>query len=119
MGQLEAAVMELLWSRGDVETSVREVMEGLEEQDGARRLAYTTVLTVVDNLHSKGYLTRRRVGRAYAYTPRCSREEHTAQVMGEALAASSDRGAVLLRLVDQLTAAEVAELRAALDEPPA
>jgi len=111
--------MEVLWARDGAEASVREVLEVLEEQPDGRRLAYTTVLTVVDNLHTKGYLTRRRVGRAYAYVPRCSREEHTAEVMGEVLATSADRGAVLLRLVDHLSPAEVAELRAALDEPPA
>ena len=63
-GELQSAVMEELWHRG--ESSVREITDGL----GERRveLAYTTVLTVMVRLARRGLLTRRRVGRADLYT---------------------------------------------------
>jgi len=44
--------MQILWSRG--ESSVREVARELE-----RRLAYTTVMTTLDRLYKKGFLSRR------------------------------------------------------------
>jgi predicted transcriptional regulator len=111
LGQLEAAVMQRLWE-WDRAASVREVLEDLNRE---RSLAYTTVLTVLDNLHSKGLVERRKVGRAYVYSARSSREEHTASLLGQVLADSSDRSAALLHFVDQLSPAEVAELREALE----
>ena len=84
-----------------------------------RALAYTTVMTVMDKLHRKGWLTRETAGRAYAYTPRVTREQYTADLMGEALAASSDRSATLVAFLEQLDPAEAAALRAALDQPAA
>jgi predicted transcriptional regulator len=110
LGQLESAVMQRLWEWGR-EVSVREVLEDLNRE---RALAYTTVMTVLDNLHRKGHVARRRVGRAYAYTPSTTREEHTATLLTEVLADSDDRGAALLHFVEQLPADEVADLRAAL-----
>ena len=49
--------------------SVRDV---LDELRGERTLAYTTVMTVIDNLHRKGWLTRHQEGRAYLYRPAAS-----------------------------------------------
>jgi predicted transcriptional regulator len=106
--------MDLLWRRAEPAT-VREVLEAM---DRVPPLAYTTVLSVMDNLHSKGYLTRRRLGRAYVYTPKASREEHTAALLGEVLADSTDRSAALMHFVGHLSPAEVADLRAALAERP-
>jgi predicted transcriptional regulator len=111
-GELEAAVMELLWA-ADAPRTVREVHTELTAE---RPLAYTTVMTVMDKLHRKGWLTREPVGRAYAYTPSVSKDRYTADLMGEALAASSNRGAALLAFLDQLSPDEAAHLRAALDE---
>ena len=62
-GELESAVMDRLWA-ADRPMSVREVLEDLR---GERRLAYTTVMTVLDNLHRKGWVTRHQEGRAYLY----------------------------------------------------
>ena len=111
LGQLEAAVMERLWS-GDEPMSVRQVLEGLRPD---RALAYTTVMTVLDNLHRKRLVVRAKDGRAYRYRASLSREEHAAALMEEVLAGSNDRTAALLRFVEQIPADEVARLRAALD----
>ena len=80
-GDLEATVMDLLWS-ADRPLLVREVLDLLPA-----RPAYTTVMTVMDNLHRKGWLTRERDGRAYRYAPVSSRQEYNAELMREVLAA--------------------------------
>lgn len=112
LGQLEAAVMQRLWA-WDRPASVREVLEDLTRE---RPLAYTTVMTVLDNLHSKGVVRREKQGRAFLYSPVASREEHTAALMEQALSQSEDRGAALLRFVGRMSDADVAELRALLEE---
>lgn len=111
LGPLEAVVMERLWAQ-DRAMAVREVLEELERD---RHVAYTTVMTVMDNLFRKGLLSRERVGRAYHYSPVQSRDEHTAALMGEVLATSGERGAALLHFVEQMPADEMARLREALD----
>ena len=103
--------MRLLWSWNRL-VSVRDVLEELQRD---RPLAYTTVMTVLDNLRRKGFVTREKHGRAYRYRPTSTREQHTATVMGEVLADSGDRNVTLLRFVEQMPADEVARLREALD----
>lgn len=111
-GDLEAAVMERLWAADGTRT-VRDIHTELAAD---RTLAYTTVMTVMDKLHRKGWLTRQPAGRAYAYLPTVTRERYTADLMGEALAASSDRSATLVAFLDRLTPGEATQLRAALDQ---
>ena len=52
----------------------------------ARPIAYTTVMSTMDNLHRKGWLAPEPDGRAYRYTAIASREEYSARLMREALA---------------------------------
>ena len=111
LGPLEAVIMVRMWARGRP-TPVREVLDELEHE---RSLAYTTVMTVMDNLHRKGLLGRERVGRAYHYVPVQSREEHTAALMSEVLADTADRGSALLHFVEQMQPEELDRLRSALD----
>ena len=49
-GELEAVIMNRLWAR-DRPTLVREMMDDLQKD---RQIAYTTVMTVMDNLYRKG-----------------------------------------------------------------
>ena len=111
LGRLEEAVMASLWAV-DGPVSVRQVVESLRQD---RTLAYTTVMTVLDNLHRKRLVERTKDGRAYRYRPRLSREEHAAALMEEVLSTSLDREATLLRFVEQMPAEEVERLRAALN----
>jgi predicted transcriptional regulator len=112
LGELEKLVMDRMWS-WDHPVAVREVLEDLQRE---RTLAYTTVMTVMDNLHRKGVLTRQKEGRAYRYRPTQSREQHTAAFMGEVLAGAEDRTVALMHFVDQMSPAEAARLREALDQ---
>src|SRR3954467_13250878 len=59
-GDLEAALMDLLWRRGRPAT----VREAMPELTWHRELAYTTVMTVMDTLYRKGWLTREPDGAA-------------------------------------------------------
>lgn len=112
LGTLEQSVMDRLWSWSQP-VAVREVVEDLRRD---RMLAYTTVMTVMDNLHRKGVLTREKVGRAYVYRPAVTREQFTAVLMGDVLAGSANTTATLLHFLEQIPPAGVASLREALDE---
>jgi predicted transcriptional regulator len=102
--------MQWLWDSGGPAT-VREVHTALSER---RDLAYTTVLTVMDNLYKKGWLTREPVGRAHRYQPVASRDQYGARLMREALDASGDRAAALLQFVGGMSLEEAVALREAL-----
>ncbi len=113
-GDLESAVMDRLWSRAEPAT-VREVLGDLRR---VRELAYTTVMTVMGNLHRKGWLTRQCDGRAYRYRPAWTREEYSARLMRHALDGSGDNARTLLRFVEQMSPAEAEALLCALQERP-
>ena len=68
LGNLEFELMEILWSQGD--KNVRGVVKAV-----SRPLAYTTVMTTLDRLFKKGFLSRRKSQRAFVYSPRFSREQ--------------------------------------------
>ncbi len=69
--ELESEIMGELWASGEL--SVRAVMEALNR--GAKPRAYTTFMTVMARLHSKGLLDRRREGKTDFYKPVLSRDE--------------------------------------------
>jgi predicted transcriptional regulator len=108
-GDLEAAIMDRLWSAGQP-LLVRDVQQALAPQR-----AYNTVLTVVDILYRKGWLAREKDGRAYRYRAAVTREDYTAGLMREVLAASSDRGATLRRFAERIGPDEAEQLREALE----
>jgi predicted transcriptional regulator len=109
-GDLESVIMERLWSRAEPAT-VRDVLTDLRQH---RSIAYTTVLTVMDNLYKKGWLRREPDGRAYRYAPVTSRERYVADLMRQALDDSDDRAEVLVQFVGRITNDEADALREAL-----
>jgi predicted transcriptional regulator len=110
-GELEARIMRCLWQRGEPMT-VREV---LTELNGGRTWAYTSVMTVMDNLHRKGQLRREKQGQAWRYTPTRTQAEHTAALLAEVLAEGGQREEALLHFVADLDEQSVEQLRAAVD----
>ena len=109
-GDLEAVIMERVWKWHHA-ASVREMLDDLAVE---RRIAYTTVMTVMDNLYRKGWLTRELVGKAYRYRPVSSRQEYSAELMRQVLAGSGDEMATLLRFVDRMTDLEASAVSDAL-----
>ena len=71
--ELETEVMEEVWKQD--EASVRAIMDALNAPTKKPR-AYTTYMTILGRLHSKGLLSRRREGRTDLYRPVYSREEY-------------------------------------------
>ena len=111
LGKLENLVMERLWQWNRPAT-VREVLEDLQRD---RKVAYTTIMTVMGNLERKGLLVRSLVGRAYVYVPVGAEADHTAKLIAEVVGHSPDRTAPILRFLSQMSPAEIEQLRAALD----
>ncbi|MEU7001135.1 BlaI/MecI/CopY family transcriptional regulator [Nonomuraea sp. NPDC046570] len=110
LGELESTIMDRLWSYHRP-ASVRDVLEDLRAD---REIAYTTVMTVMDKLHTKGLLKRKPVGRAYVYETVASKEAYTADLMRESLARSGNQAATLVHFLERLTPEEATALEAAL-----
>jgi predicted transcriptional regulator len=107
-GDLETVIMHRVWDHGGPVT-VRELFDELARE---RAIAYTTVMTTMDNLHRKGWLARVKEGKAYQYTATASREEYSARLMREALDGGGDTQAVLSHFVAQMDGEESEMLRA-------
>jgi predicted transcriptional regulator len=82
--ELEEAVMEAVWARD--EACVREVMEALNAR-GANDRAYTTYMTIMARLDTKGLLIRRRQGKTDFYRAVYSREQYADLRAGAAIGA--------------------------------
>jgi predicted transcriptional regulator len=106
-GDLESVIMHMVWDR-DSPVTVRDLLGELQRE---RSIAYTTVMSTMDNLHRKGWLARVKDGKAYRYTATASREEYSARLMREALAGGGDTEAVLSHFVAQMGGEESEVLR--------
>lgn len=102
LGPLERRVMQQLWERGP--GTVGNVLEALNTAS-ERRLAYTTVMTILVRLREKGYVERTATGRNFTY--RAAMDEST-------LAATVGRRE-LSRLIDRFGAASLARFAADLE----
>src|ERR1700758_3358278 len=113
-GELEAVIMDRLWDWGRP-ALVRAVVDALHDD---RALAYTTVMTVMENLYRKGWLRRERDGRAWRYAATGPRSSYTAGLMSDALATSPDRRTALAHFALQMSPHDAALLREALGQAP-
>ena len=122
LGRLESELLERIWRRGEI--SVRDCHAEI-----GLRLAYTTVMTTLDRLFKKGLLRRRKVGKAYLYSPAITLHEYQARlthhllemflhddnnegaVLSHFVNAVSDTDANLLDRLDELVKAKRRELR--------
>ncbi len=68
---VELELMTIVWQRGDV--TVKDVLEGLPK---GRRLAYTSVATVLKILETKGVLACKKDAHAHTYAPLVAKEEY-------------------------------------------
>jgi BlaI family penicillinase repressor len=108
----ELAVMSVLWRRGP--STVTEVREGLEDD-----LAYTTVLSALQTLEEKGYVTHEAAGRAYRYAAAVPADKAgrsaLARIKDAIFQGSSE--AMLTQMVSdrKLGRAELERMRALLD----
>jgi predicted transcriptional regulator len=105
-GQLERAVLNVLWSATEPLTA-KDVLGALAERD----LAVTTVLTVLERLGRKSLVARERDGRAHRYRAAISREAYVADLMLEALGQAPDRDAALTRFLGGMSPDDAEHLR--------
>jgi predicted transcriptional regulator len=70
LAPLELDCMSRLWLLG--EGTVRQIRDNLA---ATRPRAYTTILTIMDRLAHKGFVTRRKIGRAFLYLPNLTLDE--------------------------------------------
>ncbi|WP_258534427.1 BlaI/MecI/CopY family transcriptional regulator [Streptomyces sp. PT12] len=110
LGELEDAVMSRVWEWNRPVT-VREVLEDLRQQ---RSIAYTTVMTVLDNLHQKGWVRREQEGRAYRYEAISTRAAYSAALMNDAWSESDNPAAALVAFFGMMSAEQTEALRDAL-----
>src|SRR5580692_6316401 len=66
----ELKLMEVLWDKGSA--TVSDVLEGLDTKPP---LAYSTVITTLRILETKGYVSHKKEGRAFTYQPLIGRDE--------------------------------------------
>ncbi|SEG88305.1 Predicted transcriptional regulator [Actinacidiphila yanglinensis] len=96
------------WNRA---VTVREVLEDLSRD---RSIAYTTVMTVMDNLRQKGWLRREAEGRAYRYEAVSTRAAYSAALMNEAWAASDNPAEALVHFFGMMSPEQREAVRDAL-----
>lgn len=75
LGELEQQVMDIIWK--DKTCSVRDVLTQLER---SKKLAYTTVATILQRLCDKGLLHQEEIVAGYMYSPKISKEKYTKNV---------------------------------------
>lgn len=103
--------LKVLWKQA--EASVSEVRTGLP-----RPLAYTTVMTVLDRMCTKGLVTRRKRGRGYAYAAALQLETARADAIRRLVANlfESDTRALVHYLLARPPAAARRESHAEIDD---
>ncbi|MBN8526537.1 MAG: BlaI/MecI/CopY family transcriptional regulator [Planctomycetes bacterium] len=68
IGPLQVKVMHHIWTRGP--STVHDVHDELMADPHEKRLAYTTILTVMRNLARRGFLAQQPEGRAHRFAAR-------------------------------------------------
>ena len=111
-GVLAAEVWAVLTAAGRP-LNAAEVQQGL-----ARSLTYSTVITTLGRLHTKGLLCRVRDGRSHRYAPVTDEAGMAGRRMRQVLDEHADRGAVLSRFVAELSGDDEAVLRRLLADHP-
>ncbi|MBI4718323.1 MAG: BlaI/MecI/CopY family transcriptional regulator [Planctomycetes bacterium] len=111
LGDAELEVLKVLWDEGP--GTVRDVLSKLH--DAGRRVAYTTVQTLLTRLEQKRFVTSNKTGLAYVYRARVSRDRVTRTRLESLLSQLYDgaAGPLVLQLVrsERLTGEEIEELQ--------
>lgn len=109
----ELDVMAVLWESGSC--TVAEVRKRITDP-----LAYTTILTVLRTLETKGYVTHQIEGKAHRYVPLVAREAAGRSALGQVLDKifGGSRELLLANLVRErgVDSVQLQRLRRVLDE---
>jgi BlaI family penicillinase repressor len=110
--ELELDILKVLWRESPL--PVREVRKRLEVE-ADRPLAHSSVITMLNIMHRKGYLRRARQGNLFLFAPGVSEHEVTGGMMQSLLNKAFDGSAkaMMLNLLNtaDLDGRELAEIR--------
>jgi len=110
--ELELEILKVLWDESPL--LVRDVRARLENQAG-RVLAHSTVITMLNIMHRKGYLKRRKDGKSFRFWPKVARDGVSGQMMSDMLLRLFDGSpsAMVLNLLEtaDVDADELTEIR--------
>jgi BlaI family transcriptional regulator, penicillinase repressor len=108
---LELEILKVLWAESPL--PVREVRARLAE--AGRILSHSSVITMLNIMVRKGYLRRKKDGKAFLFAPKVNKERVTGGILGDMLTRVFDGSsrAMVLNLLEtaDLDAEELAELR--------
>ncbi len=114
LGSLQRVVMEIVWQLG--EASVHQVIERMPR---GKKPAYTTILTVMQNLEKSNWLKHRQDGRSYVYQPVVTRDQLEWRSIRQSVKSlfKGDVGAFMQHLIreEDLSDKDLAELRQMID----
>lgn len=115
LGELELAVLNTVYANPG--SSVREIAAIMAEERG---LARTTILTVMQRLHGKGFLKRRKVGAVYRFTATSEQRQVVSDLIGQfvrkTLGGSPAPFLAYLAEANDLTDEQIAQLREIVDD---
>ena len=115
--EAELRLMKILWERG--ECAVADLVAAMPTESA---LAYTSVLTTIRILETKGYVRHRQQGRAFLYTPCVVEQEASRSEVRHMLHRffGNSRERLLLSLIEdeEITPEELKRLKQAIAEAP-
>lgn len=110
--ELELEILKVLWQEAPL--PVREVRARLEREAG-RPLAHSSVITMLNIMHRKGYVRRKADGKAFLFSPKVERTEVLGGMTQDLLQRAFDGSAadLVLNLLEMsdLDGQELAEIR--------
>lgn len=110
--ELELEILKILWQESPL--MVRDVRQRLEV-DAGRPLAHSSVITMLNIMVRKGYLRRKRDGKAFWFAPRVAKDRVSGGVLRDVVARLFDgsASAMVLSLLEtaDLDDEEMKELR--------
>jgi predicted transcriptional regulator len=117
--EAELRLMKVLWNRG--ESAVSDMVAAVADS-APSPLAYTSVLTTVRILETKGYVRHRQKGRAFLYSARVAEHEAGRSEVRHVLQRffGNSREQLLLSLLadSEITAEELTRLKEAIANTP-
>ena len=112
--ELELEILKILWRHGPL--SARQVRDALAD---FRDLSYYSVMTIMNIMLRKEYLSRKKEGASYVYRPRITERATTGRMLKDIVERAFDGSttAVMLHLLESsnLDEEEIGKIRAFLD----
>lgn len=110
--ELELEILKVLWDEAPL--PVRDVRARLESS-ASRTLAHSSVITMLNIMYDKGFLSREKAGKSFLFSPRVQKDQVAGGFVGDLVSRvfDGDPSAMVLNLLEStdLDAAELGEIR--------